>query len=84
MMKENNVDYDNKVQKVVKNKIKTETVKIRGRMMTREIVEKEWNIPKIINTDIGFQLMFGFRAPVNTNKQTGSIQEVSIDYLKNR
>ena len=70
--------YGNKVQRIVKNKIKLERVKFRGKKITREIVEKEWKLPKIITTDIGFQLMFGFDG-INNPKQTqSSLTERSI------
>ena len=46
--------YYDKIQQIVKNKIKTERVKFKGKMITREVIEKEWNIPKTITTDIGF------------------------------
>ena len=74
--------YGEKVQRIVKNKIKLERVKFRGQEITREVVEKEWNIPKIINTDIGFQLMFGFKTPVIPKKSQNHIQEVHLDNLK--
>ena len=80
-MDDTSSNYIDKVQRVVKNTIKIEETKFRGKTITREVVKKEWNIPKIINTDIGFQLMFGFKAPVNTNKQKGHVQTVSMDYL---
>ena len=72
--------YDDKVQTIVKSKVKSERVKIKGKMVTREIIVKEWNIPKVITTDIGFQMMFGFKAPLNPKKSTSSIKEVSIEY----
>ena len=51
-MKENNIDYDNKVQKVVKNKIKTETVKIRGRITFLMLLKKL--TPIVVDASIAF------------------------------
>ena len=47
-----------KNDKIVKSKIITEKIIFRGEKITRERVEKVWNIPKVITNDIGFQLMF--------------------------
>ena len=74
--------YYDKIQQIVKNKIKTERVKFKGKMITREVIEKEWNIPKVITTDIGFQLMFGFKSPSVSNKSKSSLKEINIDELK--
>ena len=74
--------YYDKVQQIVKNKIKTERVKFKGKMITREVIEKEWNIPKTITTDIGFQLMFGFKSPSVINKSQSSLKEIYLDELK--
>ena len=74
--------YYDKVQQIVKNKIKTERIKFKGKMITREVIEKEWNIPDVITTDIGFQLMFGFKSPSVINKSQSSLKEVNIDELK--
>ena len=74
--------YYDKIQQIVKNKIKTERVKFKGKIITREVIEKEWNIPKVITTDIGFQLMFGFKSPSVINKSQSSLKEINIDELK--
>jgi len=74
--------YNDKVQRIVKNKVKIEKVKFKGKMITREVIEKEWSIPKTITTDIGFQLMFGFKAPININKSRSNLTEVYLDELK--
>ena len=68
-----------KVQLIVKKKIVKEKAKFKGKTITREKVELEWNIPKIINTDIGYQLMFGNLPAVAKSKQESGIEEV---YLK--
>lgn len=38
--------YNDKVQRIVKNKVKVEKVKFKGEIITREVIEKEWSIPK--------------------------------------
>ena len=46
----------------------------------REKVVKEWNIPKIITDDIGYQLMFGNQtSPAKTPSSSG-ITTRNIDY----
>ena len=42
----------------------------------------ELRLPKSIKTDIGFQLMFGFKSPSVINKSQSSLKEVNIDELK--
>ena len=77
--------YENKVQSIVKNKIKKERIKFKGKMITREVVEKQWDIPDVITTDIGFQLMFGFKSPQKTgSKNKVYMNEVNIDQYKKR
>ena len=61
-MEQDDTNYVSKVQNIVKNKVKLETIKFKGKTIVSEKIVKEWNIPKIITTDIGFQLMFGFKA----------------------
>lgn len=41
--------------------------------------EIEWNIPKIINSDITFQLYFGFQPPVTPHSPRSFGQSYSID-----
>ena len=68
-----------KTDKIVKSKIITEKIIFRSKKITRERVEKVWNIPKVITNDIGFQLMFGFNPPtMNTNKSNG-LEEYRLD-----
>tara|TARA_R100001244_G_scaffold126484_2_gene96839 strand:+ start:772 stop:1047 length:276 start_codon:yes stop_codon:yes gene_type:complete len=62
-MKNDYKKYGNKTQKIVQNKIKLEKFKFQGKIITREVIVKEWNIPNIITTDIGYQLMFGNTPP---------------------
>tara|TARA_R100000234_G_scaffold66845_2_gene40839 strand:+ start:76 stop:321 length:246 start_codon:yes stop_codon:yes gene_type:complete len=46
--------------------------------------EKRWNIPKIINSDVTFQLYFGFKYPKDNWRPTGIIESKSIPlkYIK--
>ena len=50
---------NDKVQKIVRNIITEEEIVFRGEKITRERIDVEYNIPKVINTDVSFQLMFG-------------------------
>lgn len=81
MSKDNNL-YIDKVQQIVKNKVKVEQIKFRGKTITREVIEKQWNIPKIITTDIGFQLMFGFKSPSIVKKSQSNLTEIYLNELK--
>ena len=69
-----------KNDRIVKDKVVTEEIIFHGEKITRERVEKIWNIPKIITNDIGFQLMFGFNPPTmsSTGKFNG-INEYRLD-----
>ena len=69
-----------KNDRIVKNKVILEKIKFRGQTITRERVEKVWNIPKIITNDIGFQLMFGFDPPtMNSSGKFRGIKEYVLD-----
>lgn len=57
---------------IVKNKTVLEEITFRGKKIIREKVVKEWNIPKIITSDIGYQLMFGHRSSTLQTKKTVS------------
>ena len=59
---------------IVKNKTVLEEIK-------REKIVKEWNIPKIITSDIGYQLMFGHRSStLYTKKTISGIKERTLEY----
>jgi hypothetical protein len=74
-----NYHPQDKVQTIVKNKLIKEKVKFQGKTITRERIELQWNIPKIINTDVGYQLLFGNRPSLAKNKQDSGIHEMNID-----
>ena len=64
-----------KVPSIVKDKIIMEKIQFQGKTITRERVEKEWNIPKIITEDIGYQLMFRNKPSINKTKPESGIEE---------
>jgi hydroxymethylglutaryl-CoA reductase len=70
--------YD-KVPTIVTNKIVKEKIKFQGKTIIRERVIKEWNIPKVITSDIGFQLMFGMSPPSVKSNQNCGIDTVNIN-----
>ena len=67
-----------KTDKIVKPKVITEKIIFRGEKITREKVEKVWNIPKVITNDIGFQLMFGFDPPKSPTNTSEGLKEYSL------
>tara|TARA_R110002020_G_scaffold61402_1_gene165253 strand:- start:411 stop:638 length:228 start_codon:yes stop_codon:yes gene_type:complete len=71
-------NYD-KVQTIVTRKIVKEKIKFQGNTIIREKVELEWNMPKIINSDISYQLMFGNKPAIAKLKQESGIEEVVIN-----
>lgn len=71
--------YDKKTAIIVKNKLVPEEIIFRGKKIIREKIEKEWDIPKIITNDIGFQLMFGFQSTFKSTKTTSDINPIHIN-----
>jgi hypothetical protein len=66
---------------IVKNKVVLEEITFRGKKIIRESIVKEWNIPKIIKHDIGYQLMFGHRDSLRQSKKSVSgIVERTLEY----
>ena len=65
--------------KVVSNIIVKEKIKFQVEKITRERIEKKWEIPEIITNDIGFQMMFGFDAPMSPKKGLENIEEYYIN-----
>jgi len=64
---------------IVTNKTILEEITFQGKKIMRERVVKQWNIPKIIKDDIGYQMMFGHRSSSYSNcKTTSGIAEVEI------
>ena len=66
---------------IVKSKVVLEEITFKGKKITRDRVVKEWNIPKVINSDIGFQMMFGFRSSKHVKpKSNGGLTERTVEY----
>ena len=66
---------------IVKDKVILEEITFQGEKIIREKVVKEWNIPKIITSDIGYQLMFGHRSStLYTKKTISGIKERTLEY----
>ena len=73
------VEKGRKTDRIVKSKVITEEIIFCGEKITRERVEKVWNIPKVITNDIGFQLMFGFDAPKSPTNTSEGLKEYFLD-----
>lgn len=69
-MDKNKKKYGRKNTSIVKNKVVFEEIMFRGKKIVREKIVKEWDIPKIITDDIGFQMMFGFKSIHTPSKKT--------------
>ena len=69
---------NDKTQTIVQNKIKLEKIKFKGKIITREVLVKEWDIPDVITTDIGYQLMFGNSPTVNRKAPESKLTEVQL------
>jgi len=70
--------YD-KVPIIVTDKIIKEKIKFQGKTIIRERIEKEWDIPKVITSDIGFQLMFGMTSIPPKNSQHCGIKTLEVN-----
>ena len=73
-----NKRYDVKNPKIVTNKIVLEEITFQGKKIKREKVVKEWDIPKIITEDIGYQLMFGNSPTINRKAPESKLTEVQL------
>ena len=71
--------YDKKTPIIVKNKMVKEEIIFKGKEIIREKIEKEWNIPKIITGDIGFQLIFGFQPGFKPIKTVSNVEEIQLN-----
>lgn len=78
-MNKNKTRYDKKSPVIVRNKVILEKITFRGEKVVRERIVKKWEIPKIITSDIGFQLMFGFGAPLKPSKTKIYTDEVELN-----
>tara|TARA_R110002020_G_scaffold348373_1_gene561986 strand:- start:1083 stop:1328 length:246 start_codon:yes stop_codon:yes gene_type:complete len=75
-------DTSSKHQNVIKIKTVTEKIKFRGQKITRERVVKEFKIPKIVSSDIGFQLQFGLKGNDKAYKSKSNQNTVNFDDKK--
>ena len=75
----NKIRHDSKTPRIVKNKIILEEITFQGKKIKREAIVKEWNIPKIITEDIGYQLMFGNRPSTSKTAPNSNLKEVKIN-----
>ena len=78
-MNTNKIRYDKKTPRIVKDKVVLEEITFQGKKIMRETIVKEWNIPKIITEDIGYQLMFGNRPTINRKAPLSDVEELQID-----
>ena len=76
-------DKSSKHQIVVKDKVIVEKIKFRGKQILRERVVKVFNIPKIISSDIGYQLQFGSKGNDKPYSQKSNQKEINFDDIKN-
>tara|TARA_R110000824_G_scaffold20142_5_gene76457 strand:+ start:566 stop:823 length:258 start_codon:yes stop_codon:yes gene_type:complete len=81
-MEQDDTNNISKVQNIVKSKVKLKKIKFKGKTIISEKTMKEWNIPKIINTDIGFQLMFGFNSPNNPKPTQSNLKARDLNYAR--
>lgn len=75
-------DKNSKHQTIVKSKTIVEEVMFRGKKITRERVIKEFKIPKIITSDIGFQLQFGYKGNDKSYKSPSNQNTINFDDKK--
>tara|TARA_R100000541_G_scaffold41593_1_gene49028 strand:+ start:2610 stop:2840 length:231 start_codon:yes stop_codon:yes gene_type:complete len=72
--------YDRTIPRIVTRIAVNEEIIFQGKKIIREKIIKEFNMPKIINEDLTFQMQFGFHpgiASMNTN--SSGIKEHFID-----
>ena len=77
-MNKNKKRYDKKNPTIVRNKIVLEEITFQGKKIKREKVVKEWDIPKIITGDIGYQLMFGNSPTINRKAPESKLTEIQL------
>jgi len=72
-------DTSSKHQIAVRSKTITEKITFRGVKMIREKVIKEFKIPEMIVSDIGFQLQFGFKGNDKAYSRIGNQDVIYLD-----
>lgn len=79
------IRYDRKIPIVIKRTAVNEEIIFKGKKIVREKIVKTFEIPKIINDDLGFQMQFGWQPgnPTRNTKSSG-IEQRFIDFNNNR
>ena len=78
------IRYDRKIPVVVERTTVEEEIIFQGKKIIREKIVKTFEMPKIINDDIGFQMQFGFTGVVHTNRKSSSGIEQRFIEINNR
>lgn len=74
------IRYDRKIPVVIKRTAVNEEIIFQGKKIVREKIVKTFEIPKIINDDIGFQMQFGFNPGIATrNTKSSGIEQRFIE-----
>lgn len=75
--------YDRTIPRIVRRTAVNEEIIFQGKKIIREKIIKTFDIPKIINEDLTFQLQFGFHPGIpSRNLQSSGIEEHFIDINK--
>ncbi len=78
------IRYDRKIPVVVKRTAVNEEIIFQGKKIIREKIVKTFEIPKIINDDIGFQMQFGFNPGIATRNTASSGIEQRFIEINNK
>ena len=74
------IRYDRKIPVVIKRTAVNEEIIFKGKRIIREKIVKTFEMPKIINDDIGFQMQFGFNPGIATrNTKSSGIEQRFLD-----
>ena len=74
------IRYDRKIPVVIKRTAVNEEIIFKGKRIIREKIVKTFEMPKIINDDLGFQMQFGFNPGIATrNTKSSGIEQRFLD-----
>jgi len=74
------IRYDRKIPVVIKRTAVNEEIIFKGKRIIREKIVKTFEMPKIINDDIGFQMQFGFNpGHASRNTKSSGIEQRFLD-----
>ena len=74
------IRYDRKIPVVIKRTAVNEEIIFKGKKIIREKIVKTFEMPKIINDDLGFQMQFGFNPGIATrNTKSSGIEQRFLD-----